>query len=309
MFPARSHRRRVARPPRMLRSAAILLFALAAAAQAPVPDHGRTRSVAVLVFEGVELLDFAGPVETLTVAGAFERPFRVFTVAPAAGPIRTHNQVRVVPDHAAADCPPFDILIVPGGETRCLGGDTPLARLIRDRGPAAEIVMSVCNGAFALADLGWLEGLEVTTHRSHLQWLREAVPSATVRNDRRYVDSGHIVTTAGVSAGIEGALHLVERLCGPEAARQAAPRMDYAWSESSQPVPAPKDAAERGRRAWFSGDWTEAAAAYAELYAQHADDRVVRLRLGTALLLRRRVDEALPHLEAAAQGAPDDLVA
>src|SRR5262245_45574755 len=273
MFPARSHQRCGARPRReewhpMLRSAVVLLFALSLGAQAP--DHGRTRSVAVLVFEGVELLDFAGPVETLTVTGSFERPFRVFTVAPTAAPIRTGNQVRVVPDHAAADCPPFDILIVPGGETRCLGGDTPLARLIRERGPAAEIVMSVCNGVFALADLGWLDGLEITTHRSHLAWLREDVPSATVRGDRRFTDNGHIVTTAGVSAGIEGALHLVERLCGPEAARQAARRMDYAWSDAALPVPAPKDAVERGRRAWCSGNWAEAAAAYAELYAQHA---------------------------------------
>lgn len=222
--------------------------------EAPSP-HGHRRNVAVLVFEGVELLDFAGPVETFTTTHGWDEPLRVYTVGADRRPVRTLNVVTVVPDYAAADAPDPDILVIPGGEVRCLGGDTPLGNYIRAQVPKVEIVFSVCNGIFALTDDHWLDGLAATTHSGSIGWLRSAAPKTEVRADCRFVDNGHIVTAAGISAGIDGALHLVDRLLGPECARRTARRMEYEWRGAPTGPDAAEDPIERGRRAWYRSDW------------------------------------------------------
>jgi len=189
------------------------------------PERKGKVNVAILLFEGVELLDFAGPAEVFGVAGEGQS-FRVFTVAESTDLVRAMGGVTVKPDYAVKDAPKADVLVVPGGNMRNLGesGRSWLKKTAKD----AEIVMSVCMGAFLLADAGLIDDIEATTHRWGIENLKKAAPKCKVVSDRRFVDAGKVITTAGVTAGIDGALHVVERLYGKEAARWTAEEwMEY----------------------------------------------------------------------------------
>jgi transcriptional regulator GlxA family with amidase domain len=179
----------------------------------------RRRVVAILLFDGVELLDFTGPAEVFIVA-AEGKAFRVVTVAEHREPVRTMGGLRVLPDFDFKTAPLADIVVVPGGTTGNVG------RMgldwIRRAAASADIVMSVCMGAFLLARAGLLDGVTATTHHWGLKRLKSAVPLCRVVRGERFVDSGHVVTTAGVTAGIDGALHIVERLLGRAARRWTA---------------------------------------------------------------------------------------
>jgi transcriptional regulator GlxA family with amidase domain len=177
------------------------------------------RTVAILVFEGVELLDFAGPAEVFIVAEEGEA-FRVVTVAESTEPLRTMGGVTLKPDFSYAASPRAEVVVIPGGDMRNVR--EPGLGWIRKAAQEAEIVMSVCMGAFLLAKAHLLDGLEATTHHWGTAKLKEAAPTCTVLTGKRYVDSGKIITTAGVTAGIDGALHVVERLLGEQPARWAA---------------------------------------------------------------------------------------
>lgn len=188
------------------------------------------KSVAILVFDDVEVLDFAGPFEVFSVANELRgyADFGVFTVAPRPGPLRARNGLRVVPDHTLLSCPPVDVLVVPGGfGTRALAADPVTIEWIRSRALAAELTLSVCTGSLLLAKAGLLDGLRVTTHHDLLDTLREMAPAATVDPEARYHDNGAIVTAAGISAGIDASLHLVSRLLGPGASAATAAYMEY----------------------------------------------------------------------------------
>jgi putative intracellular protease/amidase len=269
-------------------------------AQESRPDHGRKRSVAVLVFDGVELLDCTGPIEAFSSGNGFDEPFRVFTVT--AGPNRTvksRNVATLVADYTVADCPPCDILVIPGGETRCLDKAYPLGKFILDREPNTEVVMSVCNGVFALSSAGLLDGLEATTHHAMLGFLRRGAPKTTVRADRRFVDNGHIATAAGVSAGIDGALHLIARFTGPDNARNAAGRMQYEWKDAPVADSRPVDPIEAAKRLWYWNKWKEAAAAYEPIVASNPKDAVALARLGTARAFSKDFEGGIQPLESA----------
>ncbi|HKD99624.1 MAG TPA: tetratricopeptide repeat protein, partial [Planctomycetota bacterium] len=190
--------------------------------------------------------------------------------------------------------------------TRCLEGEAPLGRFIRAQVPRVEIAMSVCNGAFSLAEAGFLDGLDVTTHSSALGWLRSAAPTARVHDDLRFCDNGHIVTAAGVSAGIDGALHLVHRLLGSAVARKAARRMEYVWADAPTEPTEPTSRADRARLAWYDGKWAVAEVDYRAIVAERPDDVVARTRLGTCLLFTGKGDEALAMLEGAARAGSED---
>lgn len=182
-------------------------------------------NVAVLLFEGVELLDFAGPAEVFGVAGE-GLSFRVFTVAEKTEPLRAIGGVLVKPEFTYENAPRADVVVVPGGSTRNAGkaGVAWVGKASKD----AQVVLSVCMGAFLLAEAGLLDGGEATTHRWGIDNLRQAAPRCKVVSGKRFVDNGKVITTAGVTAGIDGALHVVERLCGKEAARWTAEEwMEY----------------------------------------------------------------------------------
>jgi transcriptional regulator GlxA family with amidase domain len=190
-------------------------------------EEPRRRNVAVFVHEGVELLDFAGPAEVFTAAG--RRAFNVYTVAAAEGDVVSEGFLTVKPRYTFANCPKPDIIVLPGGNTRVPLADERVLAWIRKAAPEAEVVMSVCTGAFLLAKAGLLDGKEATTHWGSIEALRRVAPKATVHADRRVVDNGRVVTCAGVSAGIDGALHVVERLLGQTTAKETARYMEYRW--------------------------------------------------------------------------------
>jgi transcriptional regulator GlxA family with amidase domain len=188
------------------------------------------RTVVLLLFDDVEVLDFAGPFEVFTAVDELRQgtAFATCTVAETAGEIRCHNGLRVVPDHDFATCPPTDVLVVPGGfGTRALLQRPTVLDWLRDRASQAEIVMSVCTGALVLARAGLLDGLRVTTHYEALDLLQTLAPRAIIDRGARFHDNGKILAAAGVSAGIDCALHVVTRLLGGETARQTAHYIEY----------------------------------------------------------------------------------
>jgi putative intracellular protease/amidase len=195
--------------------------------QEPAPEV-RTRTVAILVFPGVELLDFAGPGEVFAAARIpGTHAFDVVTVASSKEPVSSMGFASITPQHTFDDCPKPDIVVVPGGSVPL--EDAKLLAWVRARAKDTELMMSVCNGALVYAAAGLLEGLEVTTHRSALQNLALLEPSARVHTNRRFVDNGRVLTCAGVSAGIDGALHVVARMCGEDQAWATARYMEYDW--------------------------------------------------------------------------------
>lgn len=186
------------------------------------------KTVAILVFEGMELLDFAGPGDVFANAGQ-GRAFDVFTVAASSAPIKSQGFVTITPQFTFADCPKANVLVIPGGAVRIPLSDTASLDWIRKASGEADITLSVCTGALLLAKAGLLDGLEATTHHRSLAALELAAPKALVRENRRFVDNGRVVTSAGVSSGIDASLHVVSRLLGPEAASEAARTMEYHW--------------------------------------------------------------------------------
>ncbi len=189
------------------------------------------RKLAILLFDDAEVLDFCGPFEVFSVASnQSESPFfDVMTVAEKT-PISARNGLSVNPDHTLASCPKPDILLVPGGiGTRRELHNAQLVEWIRDMADEAELVLSVCTGALLLGKAGLLDGLGTTTHHVAYDLLREIVPSSTVHEDRRFVDNGKIITSAGIAAGIDMSLHVVERLAGPDIAEATACHMEYPW--------------------------------------------------------------------------------
>lgn len=200
----------------------------AATAQEPEVDHGDPPNVAIVLFPSVELLDFAGPGEVFAATHTAKgHGFHVYTVAESRAPLKSMGFLTVTPEYTFDDCPAPDIVVVPGGHVPL--DSAKLRAWVRARAQSADLMMSVCNGALVLASAGLLEGLEVTTHHSALNELALIEPNARVLTNRRFVDSGRVLTSAGISAGIDGALHVVERTLGEEIAWRTARYMEYDW--------------------------------------------------------------------------------
>jgi transcriptional regulator GlxA family with amidase domain len=185
-------------------------------------------NVAIIVHEGVELLDFAGPGEVFQAAGQ-GRAFRVYTVAPTTEPVVSQRFLKIVPQYSFKDCPKPDILVIPGGATNNLLKNEAMMAWFKETAPQTQIMFSVCTGAFVLGELGLLDDKDATTHHGSIAGLKRRFPKARVHSDRRVLDNGRVVTSAGVSAGIDGSLHLVARLCGLDAAKATAHYMEYRW--------------------------------------------------------------------------------
>jgi putative intracellular protease/amidase/YHS domain-containing protein len=201
-----------------------------AAAGAGDPADGPTQSaagagnVAILVFDGVQIIDYTGPYEVFGQAG-----YQVFTVAAGPGPITTTMGMQVVPAYTLDTAPAAEVVVIPGGGIDAAANDPRTLAWIRARAATAAHLLTVCNGAFILARTGLLDGLTATTFYDLIPQLREEAPRVRVVADQRFVDNGKIVTTAGLSSGIDGSLHVVERLRGNGRAQQVALNMEYDW--------------------------------------------------------------------------------
>ncbi len=191
-----------------------------------------SRNVSILLFDDIEVLDFAGPFEVFAVTDELSghQLFNVHTVAFNAGTLRARNGLQVVPDHTLGSAPPPDILVIPGGNgSKALLNQSAVLDWIARAAPQAELVASVCTGARLLAKLGLLDGLRATTHHECFAELRALAPKATFLEDVRFTDNGRILTAAGISAGIDLSLHIVARLHGVDVAQRTADYMEYRW--------------------------------------------------------------------------------
>ena len=189
-----------------------------------------TRKVAILLFDDVEVLDFAGPFEVFSVTAEINpgKFFQVYTVAEVESPILTRNGLSVNPDHALANCPPPDILIVPGGQgTRLAMKNPAILDWVKRTADETELVLSVCTGALVLGAAGLLDGLRVTTHHQVFDLLREVAPQSQVVEDERFIDNGHVITSGGISAGIDMCLYVVGKLFGEAYRLKTAAYMEY----------------------------------------------------------------------------------
>jgi putative intracellular protease/amidase len=193
-----------------------------------VEKEGRLR-VAVLIFEGAEIIDYAGPWEVFGQAGA-----KIFTVAPGTEVIHSVFGLAVKPDSDLEHAPAAEVLLVPGGSIEKLRDDPKAMAWLRERAASSRYVLSVCNGAFLLAKAGLLDGLSATTTATLLDELALASPTTKVVRDRRFVDNGKIVTSGGLSAGVDGALHVVERIYGRARAEEIARDIEYRWEPESK---------------------------------------------------------------------------
>jgi transcriptional regulator GlxA family with amidase domain len=186
------------------------------------------RRVAICVWNEAELLDFSGPGEVFAAADG-GAAFEVYTVGESDAPIVSQGFLRVTPQYSIANCPRPDVIVLPGGGIHHLSVNASMVSWLITAAASAEVVLSVCTGAFLLAAAGLLDGLEATTWYGAIDRLRAAAPRTRVYADRRFVDNGRYVTSAGVSAGIDAALHVVARLLGTEKARETARYMEYDW--------------------------------------------------------------------------------
>ncbi len=190
------------------------------------------RNVAIFIFTDVEVLDFAGPFEVFNVSSELvePRPFNVYTIAQTSEPVKARGGLTIVPHYSFDDMPKPDVLLIPGGRgTRPLLHERSIIDWIRAQHTEVERLLSVCTGSLLLGKAGLLDGLEATTHHGSFDLLRQLTPTTTVHENKRYVDNGTIVTSGGISAGIDMALHIVQQLAGDEAVKITTKEMEYDW--------------------------------------------------------------------------------
>lgn len=197
--------------------------------------------IGILVFDEMELLDMAGPYEVFTTAARVHARqqlagadplFTVTTLARSLAPVRARAGLQVQPDRTLAEHPPLACALVPGGVVDAeLRQPETLAWIAAQR-RRAPVLASVCTGALLLAEAGVLDGLAATTHWEDLDALRALRPAVQVREGVRWVDEGAVITSAGISAGIDMCLHLVERLHSRDLAQRTARQMDHDWQDT-----------------------------------------------------------------------------
>lgn len=198
------------------------------------------KRVGIVIFPDVEVLDFCGPFEVFSVPRLSEEnrrhtssPFEVLLVAEHPGPVTTTGGMQVLPHFTFADCPKLDVLVVPGGYgTREELKNPVMLDWLRSRAAEVETLTSVCTGSMLLGFAGLLEGKQATTHWKSLDWMRESFPATRVHFDRHFVVDGRLFTSAGISAGIDMSLKVVEHYLGEALARATARHMEYPYPDS-----------------------------------------------------------------------------
>lgn len=200
----------------------------------PAPTK-ETRTLGVVLYPGFELLDVCGPVEMFGNVG---KPLKVITVAQKAGDVKCTQGPAMKAEYGFDDCPPLDLLLVPGGfgTIRELNNEKLLSWL-RERAAKAEIVTSVCSGSAILAKAGLLDGRRATSNKVYFQMAVSNGPKVEWIKKARWVDDGDRVTSSGVSAGTDMALHVIERLYGEQIAQRIADGTEYQWHRDADDDP------------------------------------------------------------------------
>lgn len=192
------------------------------------------KNVGIYLFDDIELLDFAGPYEVFSVTAELNeyQLFHVFTISENGGTVQSVNGLKVLPDYSFANHPPIDILVIPGGAgTKIEMTKESVLAWIKEQNKTAEITMSVCSGTRLLGQIGLLDGLKIITHHEVIPDMQKISPKAVITSNVRFVDNGSILTSAGISSGIELSLHIVSRLYGKEIADKTTIYMEYGdWS-------------------------------------------------------------------------------
>ena len=192
----------------------------------------RKVSVGIMVFNEVEVLDFAGPFEVLSLTthqDSGSKPFAVHVISQTGELVHARNGLMVKPSYSFADAPALDILIIPGGygaEEIEIRNETVI-NWIKEQSKQVKLLASVCTGAFLLAEAELLDNKIATTHWMDIDRLEKEYPKITVQKGVKYVDEDTIITAAGISAGLDMSFHIVKRFAGAEIARATAKRMEY----------------------------------------------------------------------------------
>jgi transcriptional regulator GlxA family with amidase domain len=185
------------------------------------------KRIGIAIWDGVEELDFAGPYEVLTAWAGLDGHAEVVTIADNADSVRCAHGLRVLPDRTWDDIDGLDVLLVPGGNAGTQVENGTFVDRVRALADSGTLMTSVCTGALVYAQAGLLDGRPATTHWSAIESLPEYGTDIEVRPDDRYVDDGNVITAAGVSAGIDMALHLIARLDSVESARRIRRYIQY----------------------------------------------------------------------------------
>ena len=192
-------------------------------------------SVGIFLFQDMELLDFAGPYEVFSVTGELNGgALHVFTITQDGGAVKTVNGLTVLPDYAFSNHPSVDLLIIPGGVgTKTEMGKDDVLKWVNTTHQRAKLTLSVCSGARLLGKLGLLDGRKCTTHHEVMDALKEIAPNAILTHER-FTGDGRLYTSAGISAGIDLSLHIVEKLFGSDVMRKTKEYMEYGDWEGDQ---------------------------------------------------------------------------
>jgi transcriptional regulator GlxA family with amidase domain len=185
-------------------------------------------NVAILIYDDVELLDFTGPLEVFSLASNdTSKLCNVYTVGLNKDLITSQKVLQVKPQYTFEDCPDPDIIVLPGGDTRRIKKNKKVIKWLHENIENVTIALSVCTGVSILGEAGYLENQTATTHKYSLYRMKEKYPNTTFLPNKRFIDNGKIVTTAGISAGIDGSIYVVKKLFGEEVANAIVDWMEY----------------------------------------------------------------------------------
>ena len=194
-------------------------------------------NIAICIYDQAEVLDFSGPFEVFSTASRIcdgAEPFNVFLIGESGNTVTARAGYRVIPDFGFHNHPEIDVLIIVGGVHTNEMDNSIALQWIAKQSQKAKIVASVCTGVFLLAKANVVTNQTVTTHWEDIADLRTSFPMLNVVDNVRWVDEGDLITSGGITAGIDMSLHLVERLHGTDLAERTARQMDFAWTRNTQ---------------------------------------------------------------------------
>ena len=210
-----------------MRSLALLplLFSPLALGAEAMPEDPKKTVVAILMFDGVQIIDYAAPYEVFSQVG-----FNIYTVSKDGQAVKASQGLKSQVDHSYASAPQADIVVVPGGDVHGIERDAATLAWVRKQAAGADHVMSVCTGSFILGHSGLLDGGSATTFHRSFDTMQKEFPKVKIVRDQRWVDAGKVVTSSGLASGIDTSLHVVAELRGTKVARSVAMQLEYDWS-------------------------------------------------------------------------------